>query len=61
VTVAGTALNVSVFCEGVLLKPVPDIVTVVAIGPLEGVNCTIPTVPAECRSTASRLPTASYT
>jgi len=43
VTVAATPLNLNVSWLAVVLNPVPDIVTVVPIGPLLGVNWIIET------------------
>ncbi len=59
VTLAETPLNVTAFWLGVVLKPVPKIVTVVPTGPLSGVNSMIDTTAVLCRVIESRLPTAS--
>jgi len=59
VTLAETPLKVTVFWLGVVLKPVPKIVTVVPIGPLSGVNSIIDTTEELWRVIESRLPTES--
>ena len=59
-TVAPVELKVTVFSDGVSLKPVPQIVTVVPVEPSSGENSRIDTVPAVCREISRRLPTASY-
>src|SRR5439155_2102980 len=60
VTDAATPPNVTVFCAGVVLNPVPTIVTVVPIGPVFGAKSPIATPTAPGRSIARMLPTASY-
>lgn len=59
VTVAVVPLNVTVFWLGVVLKPVPKMVTTVPIGPLFGLNSITVTVEELCRVIDNRLPTAS--
>jgi hypothetical protein len=59
VTDAAVPLNVTVFCPGVALKPVPSIVTVCPIGPASGVNSMIATSVDIVRVMLRRLPTAS--
>jgi hypothetical protein len=59
VTGAAVPLNVTVFWLAVELNPVPEIVTVVPTGPLEGVNSMIVTTAALWREIDSRLPTGS--
>jgi hypothetical protein len=59
VTVALTPLNVTVLLAGVALNPMPWITTVLAVGPMFGVNSMIETAPVEWREIDSRLPTAS--
>ena len=58
-TVAEAPLKVTVFWLGVVLNPVPKIVTVVPTGPLSGVNSIIDTTDELWRVIESRLPTAS--
>jgi len=62
-TVAAAPLNVTVFCEGVALKPVPKIWTLVPTLPAVGVTSVIRTGPgcwaASTRSILKMLPTAS--
>lgn len=59
-TAAPVPLNVTVFCDGVVLKPVPEMVTTEPEGPMFGVNSMIDTAPTACRVIESRFPTASY-
>ena len=58
-TVAAVPLKVTVFCDGVVLKPVPCIVTEPPMGPSFGVNSMIDTVPGPVRVILRRLPTGS--
>jgi hypothetical protein len=60
ISAAGTPLNVTVFSLGVVLNPMPCIVTAVPLGALFGVNSMIETTEELCRSIERRLPTASY-
>ncbi len=59
VTEAAVPLNVTVFCPGVALKPVPSMVTVCPIGPASGVNSMMATSVDVVRVMLRRLPTAS--
>ena len=59
VTVAVVPLKVTVFWLAVAEKPVPEMVTVVPIGPDIGENETIDTADDACRSMDRTLPTAS--
>ena len=59
VTVAAVPLNVTAFWLGVVLKPVPEMVTVAPTGPLPGEKAMIETVDDAKRAIESRFPTAS--
>jgi hypothetical protein len=60
ITVAGTPSNATEFWLGVVLNPVPCIVTEIPTGALFGVSSMIETTEELCRSIESRLPTPSY-
>lgn len=60
VTVAAVLLNYTVFCPGVVLNPVPEIVTVVPTGPFIGDTAITDTVDELYRAMERRFPTASY-
>ena len=64
VTAAAAPVNVTEFCDGVALKPVPKIWTWVPTLPLLGVTSVMRTGPgcwlASKRSTRTKLPAASY-
>ena len=59
-TLAAVPLNLTVFCEGVELNPVPLMVTVAPIVPLCGVKEIIEMSDELCRVMLNRFPTASY-
>ena len=58
-TCAETPLNRTVFSDGTALNPVPEIVTLVATGPLAGVNAVMETAADPWRAIDVILPTAS--
>src|SRR5947209_18375669 len=58
-TVAATPLNCTVFCDAVVLNPVPLMVTDVPTGPLCGVKEMIESCDAPCRVILRMFPTAS--
>ena len=60
VTVVAVPLNCTVFCDAVVLKPVPLIVTAVPTGPVRGVNEIIETWLEPYREIESMFPTESY-
>ncbi len=60
VTVAAAPLKATLFWLGVVLNPVPEIVTVVPTGPLWGAKSMVETAEEEWREIERRLPTASY-
>jgi hypothetical protein len=58
-TCAATPLNVTAFCDGVELKPVPSIATEVPTGPPSGANSMTKTAEAVFRTIEVVLPVAS--